>query len=271
MTCTASTAGRARTRTGPATVKGLKQLFASKVAVFTLDEESSRRRQVQVDEVVRIGYDDIEPEDVEALQENLGLSDVATQGAYNVQRHLGGRRWLQEFLDMEGRADVFDLAERISVQPQALLSLYSRLARFKRYAFLEPMGREPAARQDSVKRILEHLDRGMHVVLEFGRYGSDLNAYILVANLLTRRIHERYVRRKEEAEGGGGAEPRPLVVAIEEAHKFLSPGVAPQTIFGTIAREMRKYNVTLLVVDQRPGAIDSEVMSQLGTRITCFA
>ena len=33
---------------------------------------------------------------------------------------------------------------------------------------------------------------------------------------------------------------------------------------------MRKYNVTLLVVDQRPGAIDSEVMSQLGTKLSCL-
>ena len=35
-----------------------------------------------------------------------------------------------------------------------------------------------------------------------------------------------------------------------------------------IARELRKYFVTLLVVDQRPSGIDDEVMSQLGTRIT---
>ncbi|MFN2181564.1 MAG: hypothetical protein ACK2UV_18940, partial [Candidatus Promineifilaceae bacterium] len=40
------------------------------------------------------------------------------------------------------------------------------------------------------------------------------------------------------------------------------------TSFGTIAREMRKYFVTLLVIDQRPSGIDDEVMSQLGTRIT---
>jgi len=58
------------------------------------------------------------------------------------------------------------------------------------------------------------------------------------------------------------------VIAIEEAHKFLSPEVAAQTAFGKIAREMRKYNVTLLVVDQRPSSIDDEVMSQIGTRIT---
>jgi len=44
--------------------------------------------------------------------------------------------------------------------------------------------------------------------------------------------------------------------------------VARQTIFGTIARELRKYYVTLMVVDQRPSGIDAEVLSQLGTRIT---
>ncbi|MFE4108117.1 ATPase, partial [Almyronema epifaneia S1] len=45
---------------------------------------------------------------------------------------------------------------------------------------------------------------------------------------------------------------------------------ARQTIFGIIAREMRKYFVTLLVVDQRPSGIDNEVMSQVGTRITAL-
>ena len=246
-------------------VKGLKQLFPSKVAVFSLDEESSRNRGLSPDEVVRIAYDDIEPEDIEVLRENLGLSQVATDAAHDLARRFGARNWLREFSAMEGRDTVFDLAQEIGVNPQALSALHNRLRRFQRYGFLGPKGRE-----DSVRSILEHLDRGMHVVLEFGRYGSDLNAYILVANLLTRRIHDRYVRRKEEAEGGSGKEPRPLVITIEEAHKFLSPSVAPQTIFGTIARELRKYNVTLMVIDQRPGAIDSEVMSQLGTKLTCL-
>ena len=58
------------------------------------------------------------------------------------------------------------------------------------------------------------------------------------------------------------------MITIEEAHKFLDPGIAGETIFGTIARELRKYNVTLLIVDQRPSGIDPEVMSQIGTRVT---
>ena len=245
-------------------VKGLKQLAPSKVAVFTLDEESSRRRGAQWDETVIIGFQDIEPEDVELLRENLNLSEVAAQASYNLRLKLGPG-WLQKFLDLDGREEVFDLANQVGVNQQALNALYGRLSRLKRYDFLK--GQVP---QDSVQRILEQLDRGMHVVLEFGRYQGDLTAYILVANLLTRRIHERYVTRKEEAEGGRGGEPRSLVIAIEEAHKFLSPAVASQTIFGTIAREMRKYNVTLLVIDQRPGGIDGEVMSQIGTKLTCL-
>jgi len=47
----------------------------------------------------------------------------------------------------------------------------------------------------------------------------------------------------------------------------LNAEIAGQTIFGTIAREMRKYNVTLLVIDQRPSGIQDEVMSQLGTKV----
>ena len=57
--------------------------------------------------------------------------------------------------------------------------------------------------------MLEYLDRGMHVVLEFGRYGNDLAAYILVANLLTRRIYEKYAQMTEAAMGDQRQQPRP--------------------------------------------------------------
>ena len=246
-------------------VKGLKQLFPSRVSTFTLDEESSRRRGSSTDEVVRIGYGEIEPDDVEMLRETLNLSDVAASAAFNLQQKFGPRDWMRQFLELEGRDAIFEMASQIQVQPHALAALYNRLGRLKRFDFLVDK-----AGHDAANRIIEHLDRGKHVVLEFGRFGNDLTAYILVSNLLTRRIHERYVKRKEEAEGGMGKEPRPLVIVIEEAHKFLSPSIASQTIFGTIARELRKYNVTLMVIDQRPSVIDTEVMSQIGTRLTCL-
>ena len=250
---------------GAQEVKGLKQLFSSKVAVFSLDEESAKRRGLAPDYVVRIGYDEVEPEDILLLRESLGLSDVAADAAYNLERHFGSGKWLGEFTSLEGSQTVSELAAQMGVNASALASLHNRLTRLRRFRFMDEK-----SGHDSVNQILTYLNRGMHVVLEFGSYGSNLAAYILVANLLTRRIYRRYVERKERASGDTTQEPRPLVITIEEAHKFLTPSVASQTIFGTIAREMRKYNVTLLVVDQRPSGIDGEVMSQLGTKFTCL-
>ena len=246
-------------------VKGLKQLFPSKVAVFSLDEESSRRRGLSPDYIVRIGYEEIEPEDVQMLRDTLNLSEVAADAAHALQRKFGRRKWLKSFLDLPTGSDVGELAQELNVNERALSTLHSRLARLDRYHFMDK-----DSGHDSVNQILNYIERGMHVVLEFGRYGSDLTAYILVANLLTRRIYDRYQRLTERAMGDQTERPRPLVITVEEAHKFLSPAIADQTIFGTIAREMRKYNVTLLVVDQRPSGIDDEVMSQIGTKFTCL-
>jgi len=245
-------------------VKALKQLFPSKVAVFALDEEGARRRKVSTDFVVEIGYDEIEPEDIAMLRETLGLTDAAVQATYRLARRFGERKWLESFLALESREEINELAQSLGEHEATMAALHRRLDNLRRLRFLVPQ-----ARDNAIQRILEYLDRGMNVVLEFGRY-TDIAAYMLVANLLTRRIHAQYRERMERAMGEDIASPRPLVITIEEAHKFLSHELAGQTIFGTIAREMRKYNVTLLVIDQRPSGIDEEVMSQLGTKITCL-
>ncbi|MCS7282109.1 MAG: ATP-binding protein [Anaerolineae bacterium] len=246
-------------------IKGLRQLFPTKVAVFTLDEESSRRRGSKIDGAVYIGYDQIEPEDVDSLSSLLALTDVQVGALYFLRRKLGPR-WLARLLNEEDQLEELqDALEKGTLHGGTLGAIQRKLNLFRRFGFL--LDRAP---EDPVQRILEYLGRGVSVVLEFGRYGNSLEAYILVANYITRRIHEHYVRRKEAAQGGKGEEPRPLVITVEEAHKFLDPAVARHTIFGTIARELRKYNVTLLIVDQRPSGIDPEVMSQIGTRVTCL-
>jgi DNA helicase HerA-like ATPase len=249
-----------------AEVKGLRQLFTGgQVSVFTLDPESSRRRGSKVDFVVRIGYDQIVPEDVEMVASLMGLSDVQIGALYFLQRKLG-RAWVARLLDEEDPLD--DLApamEQGHLHAGTLGAIQRKLGMLRRFGFLQQ-----AIPDDPVAQILNYLDNGTSIVLEFGRYGNSLEAYILVANYITRRIHANYVRRKEAALGGQADEPRQLVITIEEAHKFLDPAIAGQTIFGTIARELRKYNVTLLIVDQRPSGIDPEVMSQVGTRVTCL-
>ncbi len=253
--------GWAGTREGGRMVKALKQLFPSKVAVFTLDEESSRRRKVSTDFTVRIGYGEIEPGDISLLRQTLNLTEPAVEAAYQLERRFG-RNWIKGTLDLADTDEIRVLLKDYDIHESTYQNLRRGLAAISRLGFLEPQ-----AHENPVKRILEYLDRGINVVLEFGRY-KDITAYILVANLLARRIYAQYRERVEKAMGENIARPIPLVITIEEAHRFLNPGVASQTIFGTIAREMRKYNVTLLIIDQRPSGIDEEVMSQIGTKIT---
>jgi hypothetical protein len=216
-------------------VKGLRQLFETgEVAVFTLDEESSRRRGSKTDGAVYIGYDQIAPEDVDSLSALLALTDIQVGALYFLHRRLGSR-WLARLLDEEDPLEELQEAlEKGTLHGGTLGAIQRKLGLFRRFGFLRA-----AVPEDPVQRILEYLDRGVNVVLEFGRYGNSLEAYILVANYITRRIHEHYVRRKEAALGGQGEEPRPLVITVEEAHKFLDPAVARHTIFGTIARELR--------------------------------
>ncbi|MEM7344901.1 MAG: ATP-binding protein [Chloroflexota bacterium] len=248
---------------GRAKVKGLKQLFPQQVAIFTLDEESSRRRRVRPDFTVVLDWSDIQPEDLEMLSSTLDLSDQMIGAAYSLRRYWG-KGWIKQLIEAD-KDDIDALVENSTINRSSLDALSRRLERLTRFHFLRD-----SWKGDSAQKIIDYLDKGISVVLEFGRYGNSLEAYILVANYLTRRIHHMYVERVESALGEVGQEPLQLLIVIEEAHKFLEPQIARQTIFGIIARELRKYNVTLLIVDQRPSGIDEEVMSQIGTRVTAL-
>lgn len=244
--------------------KGLAQLFPDKVTILTLDADSSRRRKAKYHAEIKLSYSEIEPEDIAMLKMTMNLSDAMIDAAYTL-RKLWDSDWISRLL--AGSVDDMDyIAENTNIMGGTLAALQRRMERFERWDFLT---KESAS--DSVQEIINLLVyEQKSVVLEFGRYGNSLEAYMLVANYLTRRIHGQYVERVEKALGDAELEPPQLLIVIEEAHKFLDPQVARQTIFGTIARELRKYKVTMLVVDQRPSAIDDEVMSQIGTRVTAL-
>jgi hypothetical protein len=246
--------------------KGLRQLFdTSRVQVITLDPETSRHRGSRTDGTLQIGWDQIEPEDVEMLQDILGLSDVQVGSLYYLHRKLR-KGWIAELLREDDNNAITEIEESEKIQKGTLRAIQRKFEFFRRFGFM----RETTPPDDLVEYIFNALNRGISIVLEFGVYGNTLAAYVLVANYLTRRIHAKYVDKKNKAAGRQGEEPKPLIITIEEAHKFLDPEIAQHTIFGNIARELRKYNVTLLIVDQRPSGIDEEVMSQIGTRVTCL-
>jgi DNA helicase HerA-like ATPase len=66
-----------------------------------------------------------------------------------------------------------------------------------------------------------------------------------------------------------GGRQQPLLVVIDEAHRFLPEGgeTPAHRTLSLIAKEGRKYGVGLMLVTQRPSDIDSVVLSQCGSMI----
>jgi DNA helicase HerA-like ATPase len=257
-------------------VKGLKSLFGQRVQVAALGKGSQVRTK-NPDFTLEIGMSDLRTGDILMLSEALSLTDKAADVLSALWREFG-RGWFDKFMAMEpGRVIETDDGKTIAapnspegwarsagIHESSAAALHRSLLR--RLADRGYLVRDPA--MDAVEAIVDKLENGRHVVLSFGKYESDLD-YLLVSNVLTRRIRERWVKKTEAYRSGGSEQaPRPLVIVVEEAHKLLNPTLSNQTAFGTIARELRKYLVTLLIIDQRPSGIDDEVMSQLGTRVT---
>ncbi|MEN9215790.1 MAG: ATP-binding protein [Gloeomargarita sp. HHBFW_bins_162] len=245
-------------------VKGLQQLFPDHVKIYTLDPASTQRRGVRHAQELWISLDQIEVEDLELLREVLNLSEASLENA-NILRAEFNNQWIAQLLQLTND-EIQEFCQTRRGSPAAIMALQRKLQRLENLTYIRS-----ASANNYVNQILRDLDAGHHVVVEFGSQ-SNLLAYMLATNIITRRIHSSYVKKAEKflQSKNPSDRPRQLVITIEEAHRFLNPAVAHQTIFGTIAREMRKYFVTLLVVDQRPSGIDNEVMSQIGTRITAL-
>jgi uncharacterized protein len=242
-------------------VKGLKTLFPEKVVIFSLDPTSTRRRGGSPDVELNLSYSSIAVEDIISLDAELNLNPTAYEAAYLIAAKYK-KNWLEVFLSQGDSLKEF--AQEVGAHPESVAALYRKLKAIERLPFIQP----GTQKDDVIDRMMEYIDRGISIIIEFGNYTSTF-CYLLIANIITRRIHSLYIQKTERFLGSQNKadEPKKLMITIEEAHKFLNPQTARQTIFGTIAREMRKYYVSLLVVDQRPSGIDAEILSQIGTKI----
>ncbi len=256
-------------------ITGLRTKFPSSVRVVGLGRSALIRGDTP-DFNLEFAYDDIQPQDIELLTKELNLKETTPTTMDALLTTFGPRSWFNEFKRMKAGASLEDdsgkkqpapgsvaaWANRSGVNVMAAEGLHSKLRRVFSLPYLVD---NPAA--DSLGEIIKALEAGQHIVLSFGKHESDLD-YLLVSNLLTRKIRQRWEGKTNAFRSSGANEPRSLVLVVEEAHKLLNREMAAQTSFSTIARELRKYYVTLLIVDQRPSQIYDEVMSQLGTRIS---
>lgn len=92
---------------------------------------------------------------------------------------------------------------------------------------------------------------------------------IVVARLIgaiLKIIYEGLFWGREKGEGGVA---RPLIVVLEEAHRYLSKEAdgPARTMVQRIVKEGRKFGVGAMVVSQRPSEVDETILSQCGTFI----
>lgn len=85
--------------------------------------------------------------------------------------------------------------------------------------------------------------------------------------LLLNMIGEYLLRKSRE----GAFKDIPIICFLDEAHQFLNQAVGDENTkiqleaFGLIAKEGRKYGLTVAIATQRPRDIPPDVLSQLGT------
>jgi hypothetical protein len=259
-------------------IPGLKAKFPAKVRLVALGRGSSFPG-AQIDFNLEFAERDIQTSDIEMLTRELNLKETTPTTLAALEREFGPH-WFSQFKALKYGATVEDdngkkvpapdsvayWAAQAGINAAAAEGLHSKLTRVFNLAYIVD---KHASAVDPIAEVIKHLSNGQHVVLSFGGYESDLD-YLLVTNILTRRIRAAWEQKTNDhrRDTAKNPAPRPLVIVIEEAHKLLNREMAAQTTFSTIAREMRKYFVTLLVIDQRPSQIYDEVLSQLGTRVS---
>jgi hypothetical protein len=131
--------------------------------------------------------------------------------------------------------------------------------------FQEPSG-DPHGSDPLVEVMQEWLGGEKAIsVLDFN--GVPFAAADLAIGVILNLIFE--VSLRCESGGPGIGRPSPVLIVLEEAHRYLGAGASTLTreSANRIAREGRKYGVGLLMVTQRPTELPDTALAQCGTLI----
>lgn len=131
--------------------------------------------------------------------------------------------------------------------------------------FQEPIG-SPAG-PDPLVEVMQDWLGGDHPISVLDFSGVPARAADLAIGVVLNMLFE--VALRSEPEGPGIGRPSPVLVVLEEAHRYLgtSANAITRDSANRIAREGRKYGVGLLLVTQRPTELPETALAQCGTLI----
>ncbi len=100
---------------------------------------------------------------------------------------------------------------------------------------------------------------------------TENQASIIISYYLSELLEDRKLAQRQRMSGVQGRVRfnAPVIVAIEEAHAFLPADKESMSdarkIASKVAREGRKFGLSLIVVSQRPSRVDQDILSQMGS------
>jgi DNA helicase HerA-like ATPase len=207
-----------------------------------------------------------------------------------------------KLLDVEKFADMLDISESATKQRAMLSEVFTKQVKESSDFWsslvenLQSIIRNNETKADDVRtaqRILQIIERGRRrkgTVLDpdIGdpidqikpNYVNVLNmleltemqAATVISYYLSEILEDRKAARRARLAREKSAEGRirfnaPVIIAIEEAHSFLPTDrdTDAKYMASKIAREGRKFGVSLIIVSQRPSRVDQDVLSQMGS------
>lgn len=131
---------------------------------------------------------------------------------------------------------------------------------------LEPDGL--AAEEDPLVEVVQEWLGAQEPVSVLDFSGVPAAAADLAIGVILNLIFE--VALRSRFDGPGIGRPSPVLVVLEEAHRYLGETASPLTreSANRIAREGRKYGVGLLLVTQRPTELPGTALAQCGTVVS---
>lgn len=118
------------------------------------------------------------------------------------------------------------------------------------------------AGSSTLSDISRKLEQGKTVIIDTSALAG--SSELLMSSLLTSHVFDNYRRYRKTGE------KKPVVsIVLEEAPRVIGKEVLERgsNVFGTIAREGRKFNVGLCAITQLPSLIPKDILANMNTKV----
>lgn len=213
--------------------------------------------QILAEDDIKVRYADLEPADWSGILKDASdkMLNLLHEALRRLKRAGGGTPY--------GFPDIITELETARLRnEQDAMSIDGLLWRLRAYA------RKRIFSRSEYTPLREILRPGLLTVIDMSELEEGHQQ--LIASLLLRKILQARIRtKKERITEGEHYLPYPVFVVLEESHRFApaSGESRAKHVLKTILSEGRKFGVGACLVSQRPGKLDSDVLSQCMTQI----